>query len=102
VPGALGCGRGHRNGYASDLKEVPGELVHGVLDAHETLDYTAPLDVNRIDPSTRESEWSRRADAVGNRESVEHRADVFGMQLSCTSEQINFAAASRQRSCPKR
>jgi len=56
VPSALGCGRGYSNGDISDLEKIPGEVVHRVMDADEALDYTAPLDVNRIDPSTYKSE----------------------------------------------
>ena len=56
VPSALGCGRGYGNSDISDLKKVTCKLVHAVVDAQETLDKTAPLDVNRIDPSTHKSE----------------------------------------------
>ena len=102
MPCIFGCARGDRDGDISDLEKVPRELVHCIMDADETLDYTAPLDVNRIDHSTHKSEWPIRADAVGNRESVEHRADVLGMKLGRASYQIYTAAVFWQSCRPER
>lgn len=102
MPSVLGRARGDRNGDISNLEKVAREVVYCVMDAHETLDYTAPLDVNQIDAATHISEWPIRADAVWNREGVEHRADVLGMQLGCASTEIYTAAVFRQRCRPER
>jgi hypothetical protein len=101
VPGALECGCGHRDGYVADLVEVTHEVVCGVMDVQEALDDTAPLDVNRINPPTRESERTVRAEAVRNRERVENCTYVLGVQLGSACVQVNPAAAFRQRSGPK-
>jgi len=43
------------NGNVSDLEEVPGKMIHCVMDAQEVPDDSAPLDVDRFDPPAHES-----------------------------------------------
>src|SRR6266404_4629207 len=48
MSGTLGRGCGDGDGDHPDLEEVPGKMVRRVVDAHEALCHSAPLDVNRI------------------------------------------------------
>ena len=102
VPGAFGCRCGDGDGNVADLEEVTHEVVCGIMDPQEVLGHTTPLDVNRIDPPAHESKWPVRAEAVANRKSVKHCADVFGVKLGGAVVQVYFAGAFRHRNRPKR
>ena len=102
MPGDLGCRGGNGNSDLPDLGEVAQEVICGVMDSHEALRNTAPLDVNRINSPANESKRAVRAKAVSNRESVEYCADVFGVEFGSARGQIHFRTAFRHRSCPER
>jgi hypothetical protein len=100
VPGSFGCGRGYGNRDRPDLKEVPGKLVHGVVDTHERLNDAAPPEVNRIDSAAHESKSPARAETIRNREGVEH-AEVLGVEFSSARRQIHPGAVFGNWCCPK-
>ena len=89
------------NGNVSDLEEVPGELIRCVMDAQEALYDSAPLEVDRFDPPAHESQRAVLAEAVRNREGVEH-TDVFRVEFGGPSRQVYVSAAFRQWSRPER
>ncbi len=101
MSGTLGRGCGDGNGDHPDLEEVPGKMVRRVVDAHEALCNASPLDFNRINPPTHVSKRAVRAYAVGYREGVEYRADVFRVEFCDAIVQIHFAATFRHRSRPE-
>jgi len=96
-------GRGCRDGDGDrpDLEEVPGKMVRRVVYAHEALCDVSPLDFNRINPPTHVSKRTVRAYAVGYREGVEYRADVFRVKFCGAIVQTHFAATFRHRSRPE-
>ncbi len=98
MPGALGCSCGDGDGDVPNLEEIAHEVVCCVMDSQEALCYTAPLEVNRINRPARESKRATRAEAVGNRESVKHCADVLGVEFGRACRQIHSSAAFRHRS----
>jgi len=101
VPGAFRGSRCNRDRDGPNLKEVSGKLVRGVMDTDEALYDTTQFEINRIDSPSRKSERPGWAEAVWNRERVEH-ADVFSMEFTSARRQVHADAAFRYLRCPKR
>src|SRR5207249_6846837 len=83
------------------LEEIAAELVGRVAESFYAPRDAAPLDSHRVDDGAENPEGMRRVEAIGDRENIEHRADVAHVQLCDPASDVHVPAIAGKFSAPE-
>jgi hypothetical protein len=89
---ALRCTCGDGDRYRADLQETARKRVHRVVDFGKLVDDSVPLNVDGINVAAEISQSPVGAQAIRDGKGIINRADVFRLEPSLTTLQIDFAA----------